>query len=351
MKNYKNKGFSLIEVMVAIAIFMIIMTGVYAVFESQQKSYVAQREVAAMQQNLRASMYMISRDVRLANCYLGKQGLGWYDQTASAGSEWGFISGIESWDNFDGEGSDVIDIVYANFACKTPMEPKNNGDYMPTPSAESNVGTDSMPDSQGDCPPTNSKGRSQECFKDDDLVVVSNGVNSNLMQVTNVQGGNAMKLQHHPTQNNINVPANKNWPHDGYGAGTTIFKVKYVSYKIKKTDPLHPSLSYCGNVFPTEPPDQRNYQPIAENIEDLQFGYVFDDGSGGTFEDNEITDITFPNLRSVRISIVARSDRAFNYYKGKRPGLENNPGGSEDNYMRRVYTAEVEARNLRLDVK
>jgi type IV pilus assembly protein PilW len=61
-----NKGFTLIELLVAMAISVIVMAGVYSVYYSQQKSYVAQEQVAAMQQNLRAGMFLLEREIRMA---------------------------------------------------------------------------------------------------------------------------------------------------------------------------------------------------------------------------------------------------------------------------------------------
>ena len=61
-----NHGFTIVEMMVAIAISGIVMASVYSSFYSQQKSSVAQNEIAAMQQNLRAAMYFMEREIRMA---------------------------------------------------------------------------------------------------------------------------------------------------------------------------------------------------------------------------------------------------------------------------------------------
>jgi type IV pilus assembly protein PilW len=65
-KPFSEKGFTLIEILVAIAISGIVMAGVYSAYFSQQRSYVVQEQVAAAQQNLRAAMYIIEREVRMA---------------------------------------------------------------------------------------------------------------------------------------------------------------------------------------------------------------------------------------------------------------------------------------------
>ena len=63
-----EKGFTLVELLVAMAVAGIAMTGIYSVYYSQQKSHTAQEEVAEMQQNLRAAMYFMAKDIRMAGC-------------------------------------------------------------------------------------------------------------------------------------------------------------------------------------------------------------------------------------------------------------------------------------------
>jgi prepilin-type N-terminal cleavage/methylation domain-containing protein len=62
-----NSGaFSLIEVMVAMAIFSIIMAAVIAAFHEQLKMNNAQQGVSAMQQNARTAMYFLARELMMA---------------------------------------------------------------------------------------------------------------------------------------------------------------------------------------------------------------------------------------------------------------------------------------------
>jgi type IV pilus assembly protein PilW len=54
------------ELLVAMAMVGIVMAAVYSTYKSQQDTYVAQEQVAEMQQNLRASLYQMGRDIRMA---------------------------------------------------------------------------------------------------------------------------------------------------------------------------------------------------------------------------------------------------------------------------------------------
>lgn len=65
-RRNKQQGFTLTELLVAMAMVGIVMAAVYSTYKSQQDTYVAQEQVAEMQQNLRASLYQMARDLRMA---------------------------------------------------------------------------------------------------------------------------------------------------------------------------------------------------------------------------------------------------------------------------------------------
>ncbi|RJR22626.1 MAG: prepilin-type N-terminal cleavage/methylation domain-containing protein [Desulfobacteraceae bacterium] len=66
IKTSYIKGFTLIELLVAIVIAGLVAGAMYASYRSQQDSYVAQQELASLQQNLRAALFYMEREIRLA---------------------------------------------------------------------------------------------------------------------------------------------------------------------------------------------------------------------------------------------------------------------------------------------
>ena len=69
MKVLRNtNGFTLIEILVAMVLSIIVMAGIYSTYYSQQKSFMVQEQVAAMQPNLRAAMFFMEREIRIAGC-------------------------------------------------------------------------------------------------------------------------------------------------------------------------------------------------------------------------------------------------------------------------------------------
>jgi type IV pilus assembly protein PilW len=61
-----QKGFTIVELLVAMAISLVVMAAIYSTYQSQQHSYIIQDQVAAAQQNLRAAMYTMTRDIQMA---------------------------------------------------------------------------------------------------------------------------------------------------------------------------------------------------------------------------------------------------------------------------------------------
>lgn len=59
-------GFSLLELMIAMVVGLIIIGATYGVFISQNKEVARQDKIVEMQQNVRAAMDMMSREVRMA---------------------------------------------------------------------------------------------------------------------------------------------------------------------------------------------------------------------------------------------------------------------------------------------
>ena len=63
-----RKGYTLIELLVALAISSVVLGAIISTYQSQQKSYVVEDQVAAMQQNIRVGLFYMERDFRMAGC-------------------------------------------------------------------------------------------------------------------------------------------------------------------------------------------------------------------------------------------------------------------------------------------
>ena len=79
-KGNLRSGFSLVELLVAMAITGVVMAAVFKIYTTQQDSYVLQEQVAEMQQNGRTAKYVMTREIRMAG----------YDPTGS--DKFGFLA-------------------------------------------------------------------------------------------------------------------------------------------------------------------------------------------------------------------------------------------------------------------
>jgi len=61
-----NHGFTLIELLIAMTITVIVATGIFSVYQNQQKTQMAQKQVVEMQQTLRMALYVITDEIRMA---------------------------------------------------------------------------------------------------------------------------------------------------------------------------------------------------------------------------------------------------------------------------------------------
>jgi type IV pilus assembly protein PilW len=67
IRSCSNKrGITLLELLVALVIFGIVTAGSYRLFVAQSKAYVVQDQVVEIQQNIRAAMEILLRDLRMA---------------------------------------------------------------------------------------------------------------------------------------------------------------------------------------------------------------------------------------------------------------------------------------------
>jgi type IV pilus assembly protein PilW len=83
-----SKGFTLVELMIALLVSSVVAGAIYFVYTGQQKIYTLQEAVVDMQQNLRAGLYLVGQELRMAG----------YDPQGSAGA--GIVNATSNGINF-----------------------------------------------------------------------------------------------------------------------------------------------------------------------------------------------------------------------------------------------------------
>lgn len=322
-----NCGFTLVELMVAMAIFGVIGAAVFKVFDVSSKSYIVQEEVAAMQQSVRVSKLFLERDVRMAGS--GLRNFYWEDGKAYA----------LDFTNGGANGTDEITIRYLDYdetTCDGILPQLTLTNDMPPDSSNAVVNEDlnqspfSAWGSEFSCM-GNTYGGNSTFIEFKAIITAPDGSKSDVVYITHVQSNPAM-LQNAPYDGLDNKIIN------AYPAGSTINffnedKFQQFTYRVED-DTL-----------------QRNGQPIAENIEDLQFSFGLDTNSDGIVDSwinsADLTDAQKEQVRYVDITILGRSEHVHRGYSGIRPAIEDHAAATTtDGYRRRLLKVRIKVRNL-----
>lgn len=245
-------GFTLVEVLLALVLTAILLAGIYNLFGSQERSQVLVDQMAEMNQDLRVAATMIARDMRMAGYHLE-------DGQATAGTGGGNpVNAITITDGSNG-AADTIELMYGDNTVQTTIT-----SAMPAPSAELNVSAVCLPGALGAATECGSGGQGR-CFCENDLVLITDGANSSIFCVTQVQEA-ALKLQHNPGGGSCqayNDPGGHG-AFPGYGPGSRLMRLTRKIYTVDTTDPNHPVLRV------TQGAGLGGAQPVVDYIEDLQ---------------------------------------------------------------------------------
>lgn len=92
MRGSREQGFTLAELLVAIAIASIVLVAISAIFTNSVRVYTLENAKAALQQEMRAALEIMARDIRMAN-YNPRRKPGFKIKTA-VGTRFHFITDL-----------------------------------------------------------------------------------------------------------------------------------------------------------------------------------------------------------------------------------------------------------------
>lgn len=281
----KNKGLTLIELLVALGISAILFGGMYKTFINQQKTYTVQEEVVDMQQNIRGGINLMMREIRMAGFGIGNSTILNNGFQVAGGNS---FSNIVNPDLNNPAGS--LTILLASETGGTLVGGGIVGQFQITVS--------SLTDSQGNA-----------IFDTNLMKYISiGGVESHT--ITNISG-NTLTLDGGLTYNYL--------PNQS----ATVFGIRAINYQVGLVNGI-PTLLRDENVG-------AGPQPQADSIEQLQYGY-FD------VNDNQVVNppANAQNIRIVQVSLTARTNTPD-------PDLKNGDG-----YRRRQISSNIHLENMGL---
>ena len=306
-KKAKNQGFTLVELLVAMAIATVVLTAIFFTFKSQQDSYVVQSQVAMTQQNVRGAMQLLSRDIQMAGYYTNFE-------TSIITMNWDDMGANESMhpiifarDNISSVGDDIKDNTDLVVIVKASLE---NGRQLALGEAASGTTASSTLRDAGNL--------TQDKYA---LLVKNDLSRAEFFRVTNSAGI-------------INLSKSLV---ESYSEDDWIFRADIIIYYVDDADPEHPNLMRrnLGN--------NEQAQVMAEDIDNLQFRYLLDDGSEVDSGFNE------RNVRAVQIYLLGRTRNIIRGYTDPNTynigGMNVAPG---DGYRRRLLKALIKTRNIGL---
>jgi type IV pilus assembly protein PilW len=258
----KKDGLTLIELLIALALSSLLITVLYRVFISQQKTYSAQDQIADMQQNVRIAMGQMAKDIRMAG-YGG-------DILSVFGDVNGFTDIITP-------ASDAITVILADEVGALKQNAEKGMDQLKVTNARI----------------FNTDKKKYLCL---------NGLNNYLVQ--SVTGDTIL----------LTAPLE-----EGHPVNQPVYLVKAVSYYV--------GISGGKTVLRRNENTGGGGQPLAENIERLEFSY---------FDVNGESTVNPGDIRMVRVTVTAKTSMVDSEYKGG------------DGYRRRTLSSHVTVRNMGL---
>ncbi|QTA83201.1 Prepilin-type cleavage/methylation domain-containing protein [Desulfonema limicola] len=344
----QESGFTLIEVLVALAIFSIVIVGVIEVFVNSNKSYMMQDDIASMQQNIRIAKMFIERDVRMADAsFVFENGVG------EGGSDKLTMGYVESLDNACGEDPDPTDDI--DRPCSELSTLHLKGD-MPESSSVANVYEDlsgEASDWEEGCYCGGETYDSPQ-YGFQAIIETPKGYDPAVSDIFYLTGVNANKLNqliNHPVMLEGEDGKNEKFDNKIINAYPDKSIINFyipesritTSYEIKDGELL------------------RGDQLIADNVEDLQFAFCGDfdndgivdpentnDWFNGELEEGDLPADSKILVRYVRITLLGRTSKQHQI-SDTRPSIEDNAqADTQDKFNRRLLQTTVQMRNASL---
>ena len=314
MISFKNRGFTLTELLVAMALSLTVLAGLYTFHATHQRAYALQAQLLETQQNLRIALEIIVEDIQ------GTGGTGMPPAVA--------VTPINS-----STGSDSLSLLIPDSTiCPGNVQPVQIDNYN---------GPGSLMFLASTCAAMEGK---------TGMMVDSSGLNYRNIELTEVTTVNN-KVKFDPSASPVisssGLTAN-------YTGGTLLI-VRQVTYTIDLSDPSEPLLRRNLN-------DGAGAQPLANYIEDLQVSLGYDRNSdgiitevGNTANDDETvfnragesnTTEAPTNLRTVKVILVGRTRTQDPKFQGSLPAILDRAGGGPDGYRRKTRGTRTQIRNF-----
>lgn len=334
----KQRGLSLVELMISLTLGIVLMTGVVQMFLASQVTYGTQQGISRIQESGRMAVEFLSQDIRMA----GFMGCSSRNMNVENGLQapandflFGFDEGIEGFTdaNLPEEpagitivpGSDVLVIRRAG-----------SGNFPIVGPTGTTANLIVAGDADGDCMPGG-----QLC--DGDIALVSDCVNGRVFQVTNLQdlggGAGGTRIVHAVSNSPGNIDAQLG--NQQFGAGSEIVTLNTLTYFVAPS-----SFNDQVNSLWQR---QRDNTPVelVEGIEDMRITYGVDTDGDNVPDDyrRENNVPNWQNVSAVRINLLLQSLDANILPEPQPFEFDGVAVDVSDRRIRQVFTTTIGIRN------
>ncbi len=290
-----SDGFTLIEILVALVITSILVTAIYRFFIGQHHAYTVQDQVIEMEQNARAALDMIRRDLRMAGYHaMGNHLINHLSDFVPSS----FIPAypvkvhLDANPKISSGGSTGPDVITFLSVLPTSNNPTTLSTAVSEDSAQISVNLSAT--------------RTDSQYNVGDIIHIGTG--SEYATVTGISGS-TLTIDTHPGDDGGNRGVSQN-----HAAGTPVGEIYVVSYAVfnedndpayDRHDPGHPVLKRKVNAG--------GFQPVAENITNMELRHL---GAG-----------------EIQVVLSSRTDRPDHRFQ------------TNDGYRAVTASARIKARN------
>jgi type IV pilus assembly protein PilW len=350
------RGFSLVELMVALTIGLIILAAVSTLFVSSKQTYTTQDRLARLQENARFAMHFIIKDLRTAGYFgcVSELTPGSINNTLNNKTDfaWNAQIPIEGVNNIAGAYGSPTGTWYpsGNNVMPTNAIPGTDAVTVRMADSDSDISLNQeMPNESAVLKTSTITGLSEG-----DVIMVSDCASADIMQITQLDPTDPHIV--HNSGDNDPLPGNdtqflsKTYSPSSSPDGTRIMKFVTRRYFISTGASGNPALFRQDNIAAAV--------ELVDGIENLQVLYGKDTDSDGkpniylkAGDAGLQSEADWSSVRSVRIGILARTvnekdtDVDSNTYDIDDDGTTDVPAQNDRN-KRRVFQAAVQLRNL-----
>jgi prepilin-type N-terminal cleavage/methylation domain-containing protein len=318
----REQGFTLVEVLVALAITMIVMSAVFGLLTQGQDSFRREPEISDLQQSARTGLDRISSDLAMAG----------YKTPGPAAVLWNDGGGITP---------DEITIIYADESVPTSKPSKCGGGGTIDSSSTLYVEPTTLDPMLSDPEQSYAKGmilhaiELEDCNGDGQIGIIPFEL-TQPSKMTSACGQPTLNLNHNPGkgESSFNKPGGFNGQVDRDCATLGLYRV--IQYRIYPLPPTPNPQLQRRDITQGE-----DWVPVSNNIENLQFQYVT--VSNPTLVDEPpAVDGNNPMtwISRVKVTVAGRSESR------NLEGASDGVFAAEDINIRKAFSTSVNLRNV-----